>query len=77
MRLKAIVLLRDHLGVDEDFTDATTFDELNADSLDRIEVGMALEDEFGVAIPDKTIGEWRTVGDLLDWLVARKPQVRG
>ncbi len=68
MRLKAIVLLRDHLGLDEDFTDATTLEELNADSLDRIEVGMALEDEFRVAISDKAIAEWRTVGDVLEWL---------
>ena len=77
MRLKAIVLLRDHLGLDEDFTDATTLEELNADSLDRIEVGMALEEAFGVAISDKVIGEWRTVGDLLNWLVARKAQLPG
>jgi len=77
VRLKAAVLLRDHLGLDKDFTDATTLDELHADSLDRIEVGMALEEEFDVAISDKVIGEWRTVGDLLDWLAARKLQPRG
>jgi len=68
MRSKAIVLLRDHLGLDVDFTDATTLEELNADSLDRIEVGMALEHEFRVAISDKAIAEWRTVGDVLEWL---------
>jgi acyl carrier protein len=72
MRSKAGVLLRDHLGLDRDVTDATTLDELHADALDRIEVGMALEEEFDIAIPDNAIGEWRTVGDLLDWLVARK-----
>jgi acyl carrier protein len=77
IRLKAAVLVRDHLGLDTDFTDATTLEELNADSLDRIEVWMALEDEFGVPIPDKAIGDWRTVGDVLDWLVARKAQPRG
>jgi acyl carrier protein len=77
MRLKAAVLLRDHLSLDQGFTDATTLDELHADNLDRIEVGMALEEEFGVAIPDKAIGEWRTVGELLDWLVERTVQLRG
>ena len=69
MRLRAIALLRDHLGVEEDITDATTlFDQLNADSLDRIEAGMALEEEFGLTIPDEAIQKWSTVGDVLDWL---------
>jgi len=76
MRVKAALLLHEHLGLDRPFTDTTTLDELRADSLDRIEVGMALEAEFGVEIPDTVIGEWRTVGDLLDWLVARKTQRR-
>ncbi len=70
IRLKAIALLRDHLGIDDDITDATTLDELNADSLDRIEAGMALEEEFGVTIPDEAIEKWNTVGDVMDWLAA-------
>ena len=68
IRSKAIDLLRDHLGLDRDLTEATTLEELNADSLDRIEVGMALEEQCGVAISDEAIAQWRTVGDVLDWL---------
>jgi acyl carrier protein len=71
MRRRAIALLRDHLGVEEDITDATTLDQLNADSLDRIEAGMALEEEFGLTIPDEAIEQWSTVGDVLDWLAKR------
>jgi acyl carrier protein len=33
-------------------------DELHADSLDRFQVGIALEEEFGIAIPDHVIEEW-------------------
>ena len=77
MRLRAASLLREHLGLDKEFSDATTLDELRADSLDRIEVGMALEEAFSIAIPDEVIGEWRTVGDLMDWLVAQKAQALG
>jgi len=72
MRLTAIALLRAHLGVEEDITDATTLDRLNADSLDRIEAGMALEEEFGLTIPDEAIEKWSTVGDVLDWLARRQ-----
>ena len=70
-RLKAIELLRDHLGLDKDPLDSTTVKELNVDGLDLIEVGMALEAEFGVTIPDQVIAEWRTVGEILDWLTSR------
>jgi acyl carrier protein len=68
IRQKTIILVRDHLGLDQDLTDATTLGELKADSLDLIELGMALEDEFHVAISDDMIAQWRTVGDVLDWL---------
>ena len=77
MRLTAIALLRAHLGVEEEITDATTLDQLNADSLDRIEAGMALEEEFGLTIPDEAIEKWSTVGDVLDWLAQRQIQPKG
>ena len=74
IRSKAIDLMRDHLGLDGDLMDGMTVEELNADSLDLIEFGMALEDEFRVVISDEVIGQWRTVGDVLDWL-ARNARV--
>jgi acyl carrier protein len=77
IRLRAIALLRDHLGVKQEITDATTLDQLNADSLDRIEAGMALEEEFGLTIPDEAIQKWSTVGDVLDWLARRQSQPKG
>jgi acyl carrier protein len=77
MRLGAIALLRDHLGVEGVMTDATTLDQLDADSLDRIEAGMALEQEFGLTIPDEAIEKWSTVGDVLDWLARRQIEPKG
>lgn len=77
MRLRAIALLRDHLDVEGEITDATTLDQLNADSLDRIEAGMALEEEFGLTIPDEAIEQWSTVGDVLDWLTRRQIKPKG
>jgi acyl carrier protein len=43
-------------------------EDLGADSLDTVELVMAVEDEFGVAIPDDAAAELRTVGDLIRWL---------
>lgn len=77
MRLRAIALLRDHLDVEGEITDATTLDQLNADSLDRIEAGMALEEGFGLTIPDEAIEQWSTVGDVLDWLTRRQIKPKG
>lgn len=61
-------LLAEHLGVEtsgvED--DATSLeDDLGADSLDCVEVCMAMEDEFSVEIPDVEVREVETVGDVI------------
>ena len=40
-------------------------DDLNADSLDAVEVMMALEDEFGIEIPDEEAGEFENIGDIV------------
>ena len=39
--------------------EANLFDDLGADSLDAVELNMALEDEFGVAVPDEKLGEMK------------------
>ena len=48
--------------------EASLFDDLGADSLDAVELNMALEDEFGVAVPDEKLGEMNTVADLWNCL---------
>ena len=61
-------LLSEHLGVDPSSVadDATSLQgDLGADSLDCVEVCMAMEDEFSVEIPDVEVREVETVGDVI------------
>ena len=48
--------------------EANLFDDLGADSLDAVELNMALEDEFGFAIPDEELGNMKTVADIFNYL---------
>lgn len=66
-KVKSIVV--DQLGVDEDeITLETSFAELNADSLDIVELIMALEEEFDLDIPDEEAEKIRTVGDAVNYI---------
>lgn len=60
----------DQLGVDEgEVTEEASFsDDLDADSLDRVELVMALEDTFGIKIPDEEANELLTVGDAVNFV---------
>ncbi|HHY26680.1 MAG TPA: acyl carrier protein [Desulfitobacterium dehalogenans] len=66
-KVKSIVV--DQLGVEEDeITLETTFADLNADSLDIVELIMALEEEFDLDIPDEDAEKIRTVGDAVNYI---------
>jgi acyl carrier protein len=70
-KVKSIVV--DQLGVDEgDVKLETTFEELNADSLDIVELIMALEEEFDLDIPDEEAEKIRTVGDAVNYIKENK-----
>lgn len=64
-------LLVDELGLDADkITDEATFEEdLEVDSLGVVELLMALEDEFGVKIPDEEAENITAVGEAIDLVV--------
>ena len=49
----------------ESITPITTFDELNIDSLDKINLTFEIEEMFSVSIPDASLNELRTVGDVI------------
>ena len=51
--------------------EADLADDLGADSLAAVELSMALEDEFGVAIDDEDLPKLKTVGDLANYISAR------
>lgn len=67
---KIKVVIVDQLGVEEDdiADDASFVDDLGADSLDIVELVMALEEEFGVSIPDEQAEKIKTVGDAVDFI---------
>ncbi len=47
-------------------TPATTFEELNMDSLDKINLSFEVEELFSIQIPDASINSLRTVGDVIE-----------
>lgn len=67
-RVKEIIV--EQLGVDADQVtqDASFVDDLGADSLDTVELVMALEEEFDIEIPDEDAEKIATVKDAIDYL---------
>ena len=64
------VIVADRLGVDEDKVnmDSEFIGDLNADSLDLVEVIMAMEQEFNVEIKDEDAENIRTVADAVQYI---------
>jgi acyl carrier protein len=50
----------------DSITLASTFDELNIDSLDKINISFEVEEAFSIEIPDEALGTLKTVGDMVD-----------
>jgi len=67
-RVKKII--GEQLGVEEDEVtpEANFVEDLGADSLDTVELVMALEEEFGIEIPDEDAEKILTVGKALDYI---------
>lgn len=67
-KVKKIIV--EQLGVEEDdiAMESSFIDDLGADSLDIVELIMALEEEFDVEIPDSDAEKIQTVGDAVDYI---------
>ena len=67
-RVKDIIC--EQLGVEEDeiTPDAKFIEDLGADSLDTVELIMALEEEFGIEVPDEQAEKLLTVGDVVKYI---------
>ncbi len=70
-RVRAIIA--EQLGVKlEEVTDQASFiEDLGADSLDTVELVMALEEEFGVEIPDEDAEKMANVGDAIKYIESK------
>ena len=67
-KIKKIIV--EQLGVEEDeiTMESSFIDDLGADSLDIVELIMALEEEFDLEIPDSEAEKISTVGDIVDYI---------
>ncbi len=70
MNAKVTEIIVEHLGVDPEKVkpEASFLDDLGADSLDIVELVMAMEEEFGIEIPDTDAEGLKTVGDVASYL---------
>jgi acyl carrier protein len=71
-KVKKIVV--EQLGVSEDQVseDAKFIEDLGADSLDQVELVMALEEEFGSDIPDEDAEKMTTVGEAIKYIESKQ-----
>ncbi len=72
-RIKEIIA--EQLGIDNADTitlETSLIEDLEADSLDAVEVIMALEDEFGIEIPDEEAEHFKTIGDISKFIEENK-----
>ncbi len=67
-KVKSVIV--EQLNVEEDdvIEEASFIDDLGADSLDIVELVMALEEEFGISIPDEQAENIKTVGDAIAYI---------
>ena len=71
---KVVTLLSEQLGVNKDTinADSDVVKDLGADSIDVVQLLMAMEDEFGVTVTEDDAGNLKTVGDIVLLIDNRK-----
>jgi acyl carrier protein len=71
-QVRGIIAEQLGLKADEIKNDASFVDDLGADSLDTVELVMALEEEFETEIPDEEAEKITTVQQAIDYILARR-----
>ena len=72
---KVLKIIGEQLGLDDmsGVTAATSLmNDLEADSLDAVEIIMAIEDEFGVEVPDDEAEKFKNIGDIVKYVEANQ-----
>lgn len=70
-KVKAVVAEKLNVGEDQVTEDAKFVEDLGADSLDQVELIMALEDEFALKIPEEDAEKLMTVGSAVDYVLKK------
>ncbi len=70
---RVYAIVGEQLGVEKEalMPEANLLDDLGADSLDVVELVMAIEEEFGIEVPDEDAENIRTLGDITTYIEAR------
>ncbi len=72
-KVKGIII--EQLGLEESMEikrETSLMGDLEADSLDAVEIIMAIEDEFGIEIPDEAAEGFKNIGDIVDYVENNK-----
>lgn len=71
---KVVNIIAEQLGVDDVkgiTMETSLMKDLEADSLDAVEIMMALEDEFGITVPDEDAEKFRNIGDIVKYVESK------
>ena len=71
-KVKQIIASQLGVEIEEVTPDASFVDDLGADSLDTVELVMALEEEFGIEIPDEDAENISTVNDAISYIESHR-----
>lgn len=70
--VKEVVIDTLNCEADKVTMEANIFEDLGADSLDAVELNLALEEKFDISIDEEAMAEIKTVGDIVEYLEAHK-----
>ncbi len=70
-------MIANQLGINDSSSitlETSLLDDLDADSLDAVEIIMAIEDEFGLEIPDELAESLKTIGEIVEYVEEHKQE---
>lgn len=67
-KIREIIVEQLGVNADQVTREAKLIEDLGADSLDAVELVMAIEEEFGIEVPDENAEKLQAVGDIIDYI---------